>query len=87
MKLQTPRKNFEITKMMVEKSVSEFFLCLVLLTNQMKACGESINDLQKIEKVLRSLTINFDYIVVLIKESKNLVEDEVLRTSRFIRGL
>lgn len=40
----------------------------------MKACGESINDLQKIEKVLRSLTVNFDYIVIPVKETKNLVE-------------
>ncbi|KAI5405370.1 hypothetical protein KIW84_052232 [Lathyrus oleraceus] len=38
------------------------------------SCGESINDLQKIEKVLRSLIANFDYIVVSIEESKNLVE-------------
>lgn len=40
----------------------------------MKSCGESINDLQNIEKVLRTMNVNFDYIVVSTKESKNLDE-------------
>lgn len=40
----------------------------------MKSYGESINDLQKIEKVLRSLTVNFSYIIVSIEESKNLAK-------------
>ncbi|GAU51473.1 hypothetical protein TSUD_95880 [Trifolium subterraneum] len=35
-----------------------------------KARGETISDLQKVEKVLRALTANFDYIVVAIEESK-----------------
>lgn len=47
---------------------------MVLLTNQIKACGESINNLQKIEKILSSLTINFDYIVVSIEESKSVAK-------------
>ncbi|XP_058746614.1 uncharacterized protein LOC131619543 [Vicia villosa] len=42
--------------------------------NHIKVCGESINDLQKIERVLRYLTAHFDYIVVSMEESKNLVE-------------
>ena len=47
---------------------------LVLLMNQTRACGESIADLQKIEKVLRSLIINFDYVVVSVEEFENLTE-------------
>lgn len=49
-KLQTLRKQFETTQMKREESFVEFFSILVLLTNQMKACGESINDLQKSRK-------------------------------------
>lgn len=43
----------------------------------MEEYGESITDLQKIEKVLRSLTASFYYIVISIEESKNLVEMNV----------
>lgn len=42
--------------------------------NQMKSCGESINDLKNIEKALRSMTTKFYYIVVSMEESKNLAE-------------
>lgn len=43
-----------------------------------KANDESITHLQKIEKVLRSLIPNIDYIVVSIEESKNLDEMKVV---------
>lgn len=46
----------------------------MLLENQMKPCGETILKLQKIEKVLRALIAKFDYIMVVIEESKNLSE-------------
>lgn len=39
--------------------------------------GESITDLHKIEKVWRFMTANFDYIVMCIEDSKNLVEMKV----------
>lgn len=55
-----------------DESVLEYFSRVVLLTNQVNSWGESINDLQKIEKVLRSLTAKFNYIVVPIEELKNL---------------
>lgn len=54
--------------------IADYFSRLVLLTNQVKACGESINDLQKIEKVLRSMTIIFYYIAVSLEEFKNLAK-------------
>ncbi|GAU22886.1 hypothetical protein TSUD_376970 [Trifolium subterraneum] len=69
-KLQALRKQYEMTQMNEGETVSDFFSRLVTLTNQMKACGETITDLQKVEKVLRALTANFDYIVVAIEESK-----------------
>lgn len=73
-KLQTLRKQFEITHMKEDELVVDLFSNLMLLTNKMKASGESINDLQKIDKVSRSLTANFDYIIVSIEESKNRAE-------------
>lgn len=72
--LQTLRKQLEITHVKEDESVVDFFSRLVSLTNQMKACRELINESQKIEKLLRSLIANFDYIIVFIEKSKNLVE-------------
>ncbi|XP_058753843.1 uncharacterized protein LOC131627025 [Vicia villosa] len=63
-----------MNQMKEDESVSKYFLFVVLVTNHMKACGESINNLQKIEKVLRSMTVNFVYIIVSIEESKNPAE-------------
>lgn len=76
--LQTLRKKFEMNQMKEDESVSEFFSRVVLLINQMKACGESNNNLQKIEKVLRSLTASFDYTVVSIEEYKNVAEIKLI---------
>lgn len=73
-KLQTLRKQFEMTRMKEDEPVSEYLSHVVLITNQIKVCGELINYLQNIEKVLRSLTANFYYIVVSIEESKNLAK-------------
>ena len=73
-KLQTLRKQYEMIQMKEDESISAYFSRIVTLTNQMKEYGESVTDLQKIEKVLRSLTVDFDYIVVTIKEAKTLFE-------------
>ena len=61
-------------QMKYDESISAYFSRIVTLTNQMKVCGETITDLQKIEKVLRSLIADFDYIVVTIEEAKTLSE-------------
>lgn len=71
------RNQFEMTQMKEDEFVSKLFTCVVLLTNQMKENGESIINLYKIEKVLRSLAAKFDYIVVSIEESKDLDEMKV----------
>ena len=57
-----------------DELVFAYFSRIMTLTNQIKAYGETVTDLQKIEKVLRSLTADFDYIVVTIEEAKTLSE-------------
>ena len=43
----------------------------ITVTNEMRTCGETISEQMIVEKVLRSLTAQFDYIVVAIEQSKD----------------
>jgi len=55
-----------------EETISHYFDKVVNLSNQMARNGDSITDLMKIEKVLRTLAPRFDHIVVALEESKDL---------------
>ncbi|XP_074351740.1 uncharacterized protein LOC141690883 [Apium graveolens] len=57
-------KNFE--------NIGEFVTRLKAVTNEMKRNGEILDDIRVMEKLLRSLTIKFDYVVTSIEESKDL---------------
>ncbi|CAL0330164.1 unnamed protein product [Lupinus luteus] len=58
----------------MNERIAHFFNRMISHTNQMKAYGEVITDQKIIEKILRTLTPNFDHIVVAIEESRNLEE-------------
>ncbi|GAU10771.1 hypothetical protein TSUD_424420, partial [Trifolium subterraneum] len=71
-KLQSLRRQYELLGMLDKESIGEFFTRLQTLVNSMKSYGEQISDQQVVEKVLRTLTPQFDHIVVAIEESKDL---------------
>src|SRR3954468_23715273 len=54
------------------EKVSEYISRVIVITNEMKACGETLSEQVIIEKILRSLTPQFDYIFVSIEHSKDL---------------
>ena len=54
------------------EKVSEYISRVILITNEMRACGETLSEQVIIEMVLRSLTPQFDYIVVAIEHNKDL---------------
>ena len=69
-KLQSLRKQYENLNMMNSEKVFEYISRVILITNEMKACGETLSEQVIIEKTLRSLTPQFDYIVLLLNIPK-----------------
>ncbi|XP_074373431.1 uncharacterized protein LOC141713755 [Apium graveolens] len=54
------------------ENIGEFVTRLKMVTNEIKRNGESLDDVQVMEKLLHSLTKKFDYVVTSIEESKDL---------------
>lgn len=63
-------EQYENLNMKDNEKVLDHISRVIVVTNKMKACGETLSEQVIIEKVLRSLTPQFDYIVVAIKHSK-----------------
>ncbi|XP_074337573.1 uncharacterized protein LOC141674771 [Apium graveolens] len=71
-RLQILRGEFENLKMKSSENIGEFVTGFKTVINEMKRNGESFDDVRVMEKLLRSLTRKFDYVVTSIEESKDL---------------
>lgn len=72
--LQALRKDFEILHMKEGESVDEYFSRTLTIANKMRIHGDKLEDVAVVEKILRSMTSNFAYVVCSIEESKDLDE-------------
>ncbi|KAL6334580.1 hypothetical protein AAG906_019081 [Vitis piasezkii] len=70
--LQALRKEFEILHMNPGETVNEYFSRTLAIANKMKVNGEDKGNIAIVEKILRSMTSKFDYVVCSIEESKDL---------------
>ncbi|XP_044500705.1 uncharacterized protein LOC123221816 [Mangifera indica] len=70
--LQALRQEFEVLEMKVGESVSDYFSRVMLVANNMRNNGEDMSDVKVVEKILRSLTEQFNYVVCSIEESKDI---------------
>ena len=70
-KLQSYRRKYEMMQMEEDQKVSDYFSKMIEIMNLMKNHGENISDHMVVEKVLRSLSQKFDFIVVAIQEAKD----------------
>jgi len=54
-----------------EESVNDYFARILVISNKMKAIGEDLKEVVVVEKILRSMTPKFNYVVCSIEESKD----------------
>lgn len=69
--LQTLRRDFEVLVMKGDESIDNYFKRVMMVANKMRSNGESMPDSKIVEKILRTLTDKFTYVVVSIEESKD----------------
>ncbi|CAL2264943.1 unnamed protein product [Prunus armeniaca] len=69
MKLQALRREFEYTRMHDDESLSGYVTKLLELVNQMKAYGEELTKQRIVQKLLISLSSEYDSIAEVIEET------------------
>jgi len=63
----------ELESMGMKDEVAEYVFCVEIMVKQLKRNGETLPTCRVVEKILRSLTNDFENIVCAIKESKDLL--------------
>jgi RNase H-fold protein (predicted Holliday junction resolvase) len=69
--LQALRRDFEVLNMKIGETVTEYFARTLSIANKMHAYGETQTQATIVEKILRSLTPRFNYVVCAIEESND----------------
>ncbi|KAM1053550.1 hypothetical protein ACFX2I_000976 [Malus domestica] len=70
--LQALRKEFEVLHMKNGETVNDYFGRTLAIANKMRTHGEKMDDVVIIEKILRSMTSKYDYVVCSVEESNDL---------------
>ncbi|KAI9191241.1 hypothetical protein LWI28_005681 [Acer negundo] len=69
---QALQKEFEMLNMKMGESVNEYFARTLAMVNKLRVNKGMMGDVAVIEKILRSITPKFDYVVCYIEESNDL---------------
>jgi hypothetical protein len=69
--LQALRREFEVLAMKDDETVDEYFGRTLTIVNKMTSHGERVEQVTVVEKILRSMTERFDYVVCSIEESND----------------
>jgi len=62
MKQKHPKTDFEILQLKVGESMNEYFARIHTIANKMRIHGETMSDVTIIEKILQSMTPQFNYV-------------------------
>ena len=70
-KLQMSRRDFETLCMKESDNIDSFFTHVSGLVTQIRSHGETLKERRIVEKILRSLPVRFEAIVVAIEDTKD----------------
>ncbi|GAA0167070.1 hypothetical protein LIER_22083 [Lithospermum erythrorhizon] len=70
----TLRREFELLEMKKGETIDSYFARVTTVSNKLRTNGDDISELKIVEKILRTLTDQFTYVVVSIEESSNIEE-------------
>lgn len=63
--------SFKMLAMRNGESITDYFTRTMVIANKMRSYGENMEDIKIVEKILRSLTEKWNYVVCSIEESKD----------------
>ncbi|XP_050902807.1 uncharacterized protein LOC127115267 [Lathyrus oleraceus] len=80
------RRDFEVLAMKKGESINDYFGRVMTVANDMRNYGEDVSDVKIVEKILRTLTDKWNYIICSIEEAKDIdqVPVDALQSSLFI---
>ena len=70
--LQALRSEFETLRMKSGESVSDYFSRVMTVVNKMRIHGDKSNEVTIVEKILRTMTPKFNFVVCSIEESHDI---------------
>ena len=71
-KLQFLRREYERYEMSSSETVEQYFSRVTDLVNKMRVYGEEVPDSKVVEKILRTMPIKYDHVVITILESHDI---------------
>ncbi|GKU96986.1 hypothetical protein SLEP1_g10166 [Rubroshorea leprosula] len=69
---QALRAEFEVLQMQIGEFVNDYFARTMAIANKMRIHGENLEDVAIVDKILRSMTTKFNYVVCSIEESNDI---------------
>lgn len=72
--MQALRREFEVLCMKDNKTFDEYFARTLAITNKMTAKGEKMEQTTIVMKVLRFMTIKFNFVVFYIEKSNDVTK-------------
>ncbi|GAA0142403.1 hypothetical protein LIER_03310 [Lithospermum erythrorhizon] len=66
------RREFEMLEMTTKETIDDYFAKSTQVANKLRSNGETITDTKIVQKILRTLTDKYTYIIVSIEESSDI---------------